>query len=206
MAFIPVPNGAQVAMQYTIDNVNQAVNVYNFARVGGGNYDATTLQSLLDAMLTWETISAKAARSSSVALTRMTARAMHAQNAPVVEEVLTTPVVGTVGNPVLPSQVTYAISLRTGFAGRSYRGRSYWIGLWESAVAGDFIDPAVATGLRGIIELLTGPSFTDESHEFSVLSRYINNAPRALGELTKVTDVVLVDYRVDTQRRRLINT
>jgi len=40
--------------------------------------------------------------------------------------------------------------------------------------------------------------------ELVVVSRYANGAPRAAGVATTVTSVGLTDFRVDTQRRRLI--
>jgi hypothetical protein len=36
------------------------------------------------------------------------------------------------------------------------------------------------------------------------VSRYANGAPRTVGIATPVTSVVLVDQRVDSQRRRLV--
>jgi hypothetical protein len=37
-----------------------------------------------------------------------------------------------------------------------------------------------------------------------VVSRYSNGQPRAVGVATPVTSALLVDTRVDTQRRRLV--
>jgi len=111
---------------------------------------------------------------------------------------------GGLSSPAMPSNVTFATSFRTGYAGRSKRGRAYWVGLAESQVAGDFVSTLAAEAIRGAWEefgsILAG-GFDGFTHV--VTSYYENGEPRVTAAYNEVTSYVNVDTRVDTQRRRL---
>lgn len=109
---------------------------------------------------------------------------------------------GTDTGVSLPNNVTIAVSFRTAFRGRSYRGRVYHIGLQESQVTNNTVVSSTISGLASwYSELMTAANFG--GCVLAVASRYLNNAPRVLGVATEVIDVVVADNVVDSQRRRL---
>lgn len=112
---------------------------------------------------------------------------------------------GTTGGLTLteePNNVTLAISLRTAFRGRSFRGRIYHIGFGQLQVVDNEVTPSHVAALNAAYsELLQTTNFGGNA--LAVASRYSNNAPRVLGICTEVTDVVIADTVVDSQRRRL---
>lgn len=108
---------------------------------------------------------------------------------------------GASGDP-LPGNVALCVSFRTAARGRSFRGRNFVCGLVEPNVSGNTITTAWAEGIANAYEQLLIP---DEfvNVPWVVLSRYSNNQPRGTGITTPVTNVLVVDYTVDSQRRRL---
>jgi hypothetical protein len=203
LAFIAVPETAQVTMVYTGPNQNRMVNVYHFIRPTLG-WDPDALGDLAEAMLAWESNTAKNQRSNQVICIGAEARDLSVQDSFVVAVAAIPPIEGTRSSPVLPANVTLAVSLRTPFAGRSFRGRTYWVGLSEGSVQGDFVIPAVAQGVLAAIQQLIETVPQPLNAQLAVVSRYHNGAPRGVGIATPVTSAVLVDSRVDTQRRRLV--
>lgn len=203
MAFIPVPNVAEVTMVYTGPNSNRMVNVWHFWRESG-SWNADDLGDLGEAMLTWESANARTGRSNSITCIGVECRDLTVVDSFVVTVVPNPLIVGAISAPVMPSNVTLATSLRTPFAGRSFRGRSYWIGLAETEVTGDFVAQARVTQIRTAIDLLRTAVGPSNGAVLAVVSKFANGAPRAVGVATAVTSVLHIDNRVDTQRRRLV--
>jgi hypothetical protein len=203
MPFVPVPEVAEATMVYTGPNQNRMVNVYHFWRPNLG-WDPDGLGDLAEALLTWEQNTAKGQRSNQITCIGVECRDISVQDSFVVSVAAIPPIAGTLTTPVLPANVTLAVSLRTPFAGRSFRGRTYWIGLSEGAVQGDFVQPGTAQGILAAVRELIEDVPQPLNAQLAVVSRYHNGQPRAVGIATPVTSAVLVDTRVDTQRRRLV--
>jgi hypothetical protein len=95
-------------------------------------------------------------------------------------------------------------SLRTGVAGRSFRGRTF-IGALPASVltTAQTISGASANiyndMITDLIDALTGISAT-----LSVLSRIANGVFRVVGLLTEIIEVI-VNTNIDSQRRRTAN-
>lgn len=100
------------------------------------------------------------------------------------------------------NNVTIALSFRTGFGGRSYRGRAYHVGLSEADIADSYIDPTVLAslveGYEAIIELVDNVGW-----EWVVYSRFFQGNPREVGLATRITNVIAVDQILDSYRTRL---
>jgi len=107
---------------------------------------------------------------------------------------------GTLISPQLPNNVTLCISLRTGNAGRSARGRLYWQALTEAAVTGNEVTTTVGfvtavSDLRARILAL--------GYAWIICSCVANGVPRPGGPVYfPVTAVLAVDPVVDSMRRR----
>lgn len=204
MPFISAPNCAEAVIRFTLPNGNIAVNVLNFRRIDSTDYTLTTLTDLTNRLKTWHAALYDLCQSNQVSLTSIYARDLSNEFGAVVDVPVSPAQVGAVASPALPANVTLSISHRTGFAGRSYRGRSYVVGLSEGSVAGDFVGSSAANLAQTAFNGLRGGDFVLNGHEFVILSRYTDGAPRSEALPIAVTQSLYVDLRVDTQRRRLI--
>lgn len=113
------------------------------------------------------------------------------------------PADGDLSSPAASNNVTIAVSFRTGLAGRSNRGRNYWIGLLESNIANNRLTPSVMTAIIGYYAALLGDTVIGPEWVWGVYSRYLNNSPRAVGLFTPITQVKFVNDVCDTMRNRM---
>lgn len=105
---------------------------------------------------------------------------------------------------VLPNSNTLCISFRTNQRGRSARGRNYWAGLSKSDITNNTASMTLQQGIVGVYEaLLTLVGDDTINWYWVVLSRFTNGAPRPQGLTNTITNVLIVDSTVDSQRRRL---
>lgn len=204
MVFVPAIHTVEIVQ--TIRNRNNqqlAKNVYHARkRVGGvGASDVERMATVI--MPSWETAQGKSSRSTEVETIGFTVRDLGSVDSFVYDNTLAPPIQGAVANPVLPMHTTIAIKFTTGLAGRSFRGRTYWIGLYESSVAGDFVTAAVVTALIAKLNNLK-EALDAEGWDFVVVSKFHNGAPREAAAITNISGIGVTDNRVDTQRRRLI--
>lgn len=203
MPFVSVPNTAEATVVYSGPNNNQMVNTYHFRRPVEG-WDPDSLQALGEALLDWEENYARGHRSNQVRCLGVECRDLNTQDSFLVFVAKVPPIVGQINQGVLPANVTLAVSFRTPFAGRSFRGRSYWIGLAEGDVSGDFVSPGRGDGIVNACNALKDVVAPAVGAELVVVSKVANGQPRTVGVATPVTSIGLTDFRVDTQRRRLI--
>lgn len=203
MVFIPVPNTAEATVVYSGPNNNQMVNTYYFRRDVEG-WDPDSLQALGEALLDWEQNYARGNRSNQVRCLGAECRDLSTKDSFLVFVAKVPPIVGAIVQGVLPANVTLAVSFRTPFAGRSFRGRTYWIGLAEGDVSGDFVSPGRGEGIVNACTALKDVVAPAVGAELVVVSRVANGQRREVGVATPVTSIGLTDFRVDTQRRRLI--
>jgi len=71
-------------------------------------------------------------------------------------------------------------------------------------VSGDFVNPTTAQNILAAVRALIEDVPQSLNAQLVVVSRYSNGVPRSVGIATPVTSAILVDSRVDTQRRRLV--
>jgi hypothetical protein len=110
---------------------------------------------------------------------------------------------GTNGQPALPGNVTICVSLRTGLTGRSARGRWYWVGLGEGQVVENTLNAGVAVSITAAMDNLINAMNAINSPPL-IVSFFSNGGPRPGGPVKFfVTDALLVDTTIDSQRGRL---
>jgi hypothetical protein len=98
--------------------------------------------------------------------------------------------------------VTAAISWRTAKRGRSYRGRSFHIGMTSTMVTGSTLTAGTITSLTTAYNaLLTAVNASGIA--LCVVSRFQNHVQLTNGESTPIT-VATIEGNLDSQRRRLI--
>lgn len=202
MAFIPVPNTILVFTEFA--NANGALYGNTFwVRDEQAGVTAPRVGDCLNIFQTWLSTQKMPSVSNQLSATRLNGRDMSIENGELIDRPLTPPIAGTQVSPLMPANVTIAVSLRTGLAGRSFRGRHYWTGLSEGQVAGDFITTGVNTGILAAINALR-VALQAADFTWCIVSRTANGVPRTTGVATAITTVFTVDTRVDTMRRRLL--
>jgi len=112
------------------------------------------------------------------------------------------PLVGLLAGSAMPNSTTIAVKWGTGLSGRSFRGRTYHIGLAESQVSNNSIETATVTGLLASYNLLL-TSINGSGYTMVVASRVANGVPRTTGGTTPILSASFADITVDSQRRRL---
>lgn len=204
MPFIPVPAAILAELVHQTPG-GQAVNTLWFT--SPLTHDASLLGDLVTMLEGWFATDINPLQSSQVELVSIKATSQISDTSPAIEYPLTPPIVGADASPVLPSNVTAAVTFLTAFRGRSNRGRNYVIGLGEGHISGDELTDAMVNayvaGYLGLIADASAAGFT-----WVVASRYSgvdangDPIPRVSGQTTPVTNVKM-DNTVDSQRRRL---
>lgn len=137
----------------------------------------------------------------SVTITAIQVTSLHTQNAPQV--IVPTTIVGVVAGASMPNEVTFCVSLRSAFIGRSARGRFYVLGVPQGSMA---TENRVSAGYRTAIQASVQQLLSDINATgfVPVIVSYItNNAPRPGGPVYFViASATTTDDIVDSQRRR----
>jgi hypothetical protein len=174
--------------------------VYNVREGSILVWDPTTLNLLIDTFESWVQAEFFINYASTVSLVSILARDLSVVDSFVVERAESVP--GAVASAAMPANVTWAVKAVTGLAGRSFRGRSYFVGLAEGDVTENTVNLTRADSIiTGYDELMGNLSFG--SRQMVVVSRVSLGVPRVTGVATDITEWLYTDRQVDTQRRRL---
>lgn len=199
MAFIPLPQGARLNINY--DWAGQFVeNTLWFTQVAG-NYDATALNDLAAKVDTVWQGEVMPHLSQDLVYRGIVAYAQHSDVAPAINFPVP-PVAGGRGVRAVPNNVAWCIQLRTAFRGKSGRGRNYIPGLADEDVVNNALNQTIADALVGAYSSLLGPGPIDP-HHLVVASHYTAGAPRGIALAVQVLNIGYSDLIVDSQRRRL---
>lgn len=205
--FVPAPNTLQLEMVYAIWG-GIAENVYHIKGTGVITDLGLLANKVADAAIAWDLAKLVPLRTSAYALQTVRVRDVGVQDGFAIERAVNQ--LGSRASQSAPDNVTIAIKWVTGRAGRSYRGRTYHIGLCYDQVASDSLvagQPAAFTDAYGnLITRMSGLDFTGTgltAAALSVVSASHNKAARVTADVTPITAAVLADPFTDSQRRRL---
>jgi len=107
------------------------------------------------------------------------------------------------GSVPLPGNVTLCITLRTGFTGRSARGRFYALPTESDKLnTANVFDAAYATAIEGFLTSLKADALA-VGWTFVVLSRRTGGALRPVAIKNPVTVIAARNLEVDSAKRRL---
>lgn len=195
MDYIPVPGVLQAEYVFRWDN--QIVENVHHYKVEGA-IDLTAMNALgLFLRSHWDS-AIQPGTAANVTLTHIKITDLSTQNGMTINYATGLPLTGLAASPSAPNSVTVCLTKRTALRGRSFRGRTYYVGLTEANVVGNTIDSStLAFLLTEFNNLITGPAM-----DMVVVSRFSGNAPRAEGIATPVIGFTS-DGFVDSQRRRL---
>lgn len=206
--FIPAPNTAVIEMVFTYAGVI-IENVYHVT--GSVPFTALTLQGLCNTFDTWDNAATgyKTVRNSLSSLILIRSRALDTASSPVFTFTLPVARQGTAGASLLPGNATFAIKLETGLAGRSFRGRTFIVGMPsaqlqtapnQNLVQAGYANLCVAA-LNLLISSITAAVATNK---LVVASYRTAGAYRTTAVCTPIINASYANLRVDTQRRRLV--
>jgi hypothetical protein len=200
MAFIPALNTARVETIFLMDS-ETTENVYHVQK--DTPWSSVELVDLTSVFIDWWDTRVRPIVSNNISLRRVKAIDLSAPAGIGVEVPVTPPILGGQPSEMFPNNVTVAIKWNTGRTGRSYRGRTYHMGLFDSQVVNNRLTDLTITALTNAYgNLLTDLTTFDPTYKLVVASFYSNNAPRTAAELTPIITAT-VDPITDSQRRRL---
>lgn len=212
--FIPAPDCVRCTLIFSQADASQAQ--MNIHVKGNAAATSATLTALAAEIVTWfgtdpGTGSPKAFMSSSYALASMYLRALDTQASPSLVTNTSLPIAGTDSTGViLPEGLTFALTLRSGLAGRSQRGRVFVPGLTDgsmSNVGENLVSATTAAHLvaayNNLITLVAGATIAGWTSQAVVIVSYsTNKAPRITAQQTPATTFGYHDLFLDFQRRR----
>lgn len=200
-AFIPVPDCARVELIYQVNGIT-AENVFNVHKASP--YSLADLQALRGLVNTWDGATWQGFRGTGCTLQRIRTKALDTASSPTEDFFLPTPRPGTLSFTLLPANVTYAIKLTTGSAGRSFRGRLYMVGLTTAQLATVSNQVLTSTSNGAVAALNTLLSnLAAGGHTLGVISYRTGGAYRSTGVFTAAIGWTAVDLNLDSMRRRL---
>ena len=198
MAFIPISDTMKVALEYSL-NGQLLVNVYHVA--SPDPIVSADLTGIAAVFVSWWSVNMRQNFSTALSLNRVVVTDMTDEGGEQVDYVTGLPSLGTISSAVAPNNVAVCTSLRTGFSGRSNRGRKYWGGIVSAEVSDNFISTTLAAAILADMVSLDA-AISSAGFSLVVASLYHDHAPRTAGVTREVTSFIQ-DLRVDTQRRRL---
>ena len=198
MAFIPVPNVAQIQCLGRVDGCLTVNDLY--FEISGGGINQTNLAALVFVVSTWFTGNLAPLLSDDWTSERVIGVDLTSNVGPRSELSVSTP--GGVAGEANPNNVAACVSFRTGGRGRSSRGRNFVPGIPGSVVTLNTLDPAFISDLIGVYDGVKGPGTFLTGWQWVVVSRFTAGAPRVAGVPSPVTEVVMVGNTVRSMRSR----
>lgn len=198
MAFIPALNTLRVNVGFISSAGESASNQFHFRNSNGAiaNSDVQALYDVLDAWFEtdWANVASNQWQTDFFSGVDLTAPDGAAYTRVATHS-------GDRTSPALPAQDTVAMSWRTGFSGRSRRGRTYHVGLTEDMVVHSTLQASpMAAMLEKYSLLITNVIAAD--WQLVIASFRANKQPRLTALLTPVTNVILTDVIVDSMDSR----
>lgn len=199
MPTAPAPGIAEVALHFTQD-LQLVENIFHVRTTGV--WEPATLLTLAEDVATWWLNDLKPQCADNLVFREVVATDLSTGTGAQVTHSISPPQTGTGGSGALPNSATLAVKWTTGLRGRSFRGRTYHLGLLDAQVASNTVIPATLAslitdynGLINAINLVTERTMV-------VLSRFTGGVERPIAIGTPIIQAS-IDPTVDSQRRRL---
>jgi len=198
MEFIPVPGCARIAINLTLMG-QKCANVFHVE--GPSTWDETSLGDAANIFMDWYVDSVIPQAPSNLSLNSVTAVDLTEQNSTGVEIFSAPAVSGGGGEASLPGNVTFTVKWLTLLRGRSYRGRTYHVGVRPGLVSGNTLTSSALTVFQTAYSALLAETILGGLN-LVVVSRFENKLPRTVGVTTPITGL-FIEGNLDSQRRRL---
>lgn len=198
MGFVPFDNVVKAELFFRQDG-QRVQNVLHFRQLFEPTVTSMTL--LAQELVSWWDTSLKQYTADNVTLVGVGVTSLNGPTSPGIEYTTDLPITGTSSNESMPNNVTVTVRYITQLRGRSYRGRSYHVGITRNNVEDNTVKTQFEVILIAAYDLLRSSVIFSES-VFVVASRVSNGVERTLGLATEVIGVQ-VNTTLDSQRRRL---
>jgi hypothetical protein len=201
MTFVGKANCVQANLRFTL--LSQQIENTLYFEYKAGSVTPALMNTLGDDLITWWVANIAPEVTTDMTFREVYLTDLTTQTSPTVTATTGLPSAGTLSGDPVPNNVALCVSFRSSGRGRSSRGRNYISGIPEGYVSGNDIDTTLADALVLAYEgLQDAATFTDD-WTWIVYSRFQNGDPRPEALIAPVDAVVLTDYVVDSQRRRL---
>lgn len=200
--FIPAPGVLQVEAVYKClgEFCENVYHVYNGTWAGA--LTPTIMQHIAQLVEAWESGTGRGYRHQQSVLDHIVVRDLSTQTGPAIERTPTTVVTGLRPATPAPNNVTVAVKWNTLLRGRSYRGRTFHIGMPMDFVTGDQITAAAHDLMIGGYDGLRTSLAESADQTMVVLSYAHNKFWRDTAVATPIVNCS-VNLDLDSQRRRL---
>lgn len=199
MAFIPTPNAVEIRINWTHQGV-PAANVLHFENTGV--MTSSNLRAIADAVRTVTVSRLLGVLAGTSALLGVDARDVSVTDGQQATSTLTGPTAGAAIGEAISASVAAVLTLRTGASGRSRRGRKYISGFTEASLTGRVLSQAAVEAVENWGNDLLGIE-APAGFALAVRTLFTGGAPRAAGQLTRVTGVLVRSSIVGSQRNRV---
>jgi len=216
-AFIPALNTLQVRMQFVTKTGDQAENVFYVKK--SAPWDLAHVNTMLGAFITWFGTgdggghTYRAYTELHTSLVEVSGRDFTTDNGISVATSTGLPIAGQDASGAVPPGLTFALTARTGLAGRSFRGRTFLVAIgvdfYTDETLGTIAPAYAANSVLAFDALITAVTAADAAATLVVASFYGGaptiggkSQPRATAVLTPVTAYGYHNLSQDFQRRR----
>jgi len=196
--FIPAPTACRVLMQHQQEG-QRVENVYHCVKDDG--FTTADLVTCASVFKSWEDSTMQVLRANNSYLDTIVATALDAETSPAIVYTTGLPIVGEAGTDYSPMNVTVAVRWNTALRGRSFRGRTYHIGLCRSQYQQSKLTTGMQSGLVAAYDQLLADLIA-EGMVLVVASYRHAKAWRTEALLTTILNCS-VEITLDSQRRRL---
>jgi hypothetical protein len=198
MAFIPVPFGVKVVIEYQIGG-KPAINV--FFVIADHEIEIADLTDIAEIVRSSWVGGILPNLSNELSLMSVTATDVSKADGGQVINMTDLPATGGVAQPAAPNQVAAVLSLRSGYTGRSNRGRLYLPGIPENVAGQTELGSAFRTAIAGQFQAMKA-SLVGEGYTPVIASFQHLGVPRTTAVVQPISNQ-FVSAGIATQRRRL---
>lgn len=193
------PNVAEVKMEFK-QAEQYLYNTHHFYDDAG--WDEGRLNNLGTAIYNWYDTQLTELQSASAQLTAITCRDLSSGSG--LETSVTTGLPRSGSRPTVaaPNNVTIAIKKSSGRSGRAYHGRTFFIGLCNEDIVGNYLTSTALNNIRDAYDALRNPGSGLFAPQLCILSEVLAGNWR-VGGLSTICTGISVDSTLDSQRRRL---
>lgn len=180
------------------------INTLYFANTGNGSFswnEANLNDLAFEVTQFWQN-QMLGSQSSDLTLQGCDTYSLASSEAPAGNYRLPSPAQGGDVTGALPGSVALSVSFRTGGRGRTTRGRNYFGGIAETRVADNLVAQLTVDAIVAAYTTMITTTFVPQT-SWCVYSQFFEGQERLQGTFRFVTEVVVVDNVVDSQRRRL---
>lgn len=203
MPFVPALNVVEVFVEHQYQGAQGKGYVLHYDN-SLGPWTLPLMAELATEIIDWWNVQMKPLVNNQTVLERIRMRDISTAEGLVYDTASGLPISGTRAGTPTQSQVVISVKKNTGLAGKSQRGRVYHFGFNQ----GDFsVANNLSTAYTTLVETAWNAALSlvgaTANYDMQLVSKFTGGQPRATAEVRPITNMTLVDRRVDTNRLKL---